>query len=51
MVYFIHVISNFAFRIVNYYDTHVRASLRDGISTHLLDYPHNYALCIMNYEL
>ena len=28
--------------------THVRAS-REGENPRCLDYPHNYALCIMNY--
>jgi hypothetical protein len=43
-------------RITNYElridpDTHVRASLREGIFSRCLDFPHNYALCITNYEL
>ncbi len=32
-------------------DTHVRASLREDRSTKCVDYPNNYELCIMNYEL
>ena len=46
----IPTITNYALCIMNYHNTHVRASLR-GNAPQMCGLPHNYALCIMNYEL